>query len=113
MLKRSRKPANAARVIKKYAARKMYDVESSKFITLAEIAELVAGGKEIQVIDDKTGDDITMMVLTQIILEQQRRGITSSEQSISSVSKLLRKIVKKGTESIFDVSGEPVLVPWG
>lgn len=94
------------RVIKKYATRRMYDVKNSRFITLEKIADLIATGEEVRVINDKTGDDITPTVLAQIILEQQR-----SRQNLSSVPGLLRKLIKKGTGSVLDFLERPVLGP--
>lgn len=94
------------RVIKKYAARKMYDVENSRFVTLLKIADLIASGEEIRVVDDKTGEDITPTVLAQIILEQQRSG-----RNLSSVPGLLRELIRKGTGSVVDFLERPVLGP--
>jgi polyhydroxyalkanoate synthesis repressor PhaR len=59
-------------IIKKYPNRKLYDMDSKQYITLDGIAELIRQDKEIQVIDHATGDDITTVTLTQIILDQER-----------------------------------------
>ncbi|HUG45273.1 MAG TPA: polyhydroxyalkanoate synthesis repressor PhaR [Sphingomicrobium sp.] len=62
--------------IKKYANRRLYDTESSSYITLDRLAEMVREGREFEVIDAKTGEDITGHVLTQIIVDEDARGTT-------------------------------------
>jgi polyhydroxyalkanoate synthesis repressor PhaR len=62
--------------IKKYANRRLYDTESSSYITLDRLAEMVREGREFEVVDAKTGEDITRQVLTQIIVEEESRGST-------------------------------------
>jgi len=62
--------------IKKYANRRLYDTESSTYITLDRLAEMVREGREFEVVDAKTGDDITRQVLTQIIVDEEARGST-------------------------------------
>lgn len=61
-------------VIKKYANRRLYDTESSIYITLDTLAEMVRKGRDFVVFDAKTGDDITRSVLTQIIVEEETKG---------------------------------------
>jgi polyhydroxyalkanoate synthesis repressor PhaR len=61
-------------VIKKYANRRLYDTESSTYITLDRLAHMVREGREFQVVDAKTGEDITRQVLTQIIVDEEARG---------------------------------------
>lgn len=60
-------------VIKRYPNRKLYDTEAKSYITLEQIASLIRYGQEIQVIDNVTGEDLTAVVLTQIILEQEKK----------------------------------------
>ena len=62
--------------IKKYANRRLYDTESSAYITLDRLAEMVREGREFEVVDAKTGEDITRQVLTQIIVDEEARGAT-------------------------------------
>ncbi|NUT01395.1 MAG: polyhydroxyalkanoate synthesis repressor PhaR [Sphingomonas sp.] len=62
--------------IKKYANRRLYDTESSSYITLDRLAEMVREGREFEVVDAKTSEDITRQVLTQIIVEEEARGST-------------------------------------
>ena len=62
--------------IKKYANRRLYDTESSSYITLDRLAEMVREDREFEVVDAKTGEDITRQVLTQIIVDEEARGST-------------------------------------
>jgi polyhydroxyalkanoate synthesis repressor PhaR len=61
-------------IIKKYANRRLYDTESSTYITLERLAEMVRQKREFQVVDAKSGEDITRSVLTQIIMDEEARG---------------------------------------
>jgi polyhydroxyalkanoate synthesis repressor PhaR len=61
-----------AYVIKRYSNRKLYDTQESRYVTLDEIAEMIRSGKEISVVDAATGEDLTSVTLTQIILENER-----------------------------------------
>jgi polyhydroxyalkanoate synthesis repressor PhaR len=63
-------------IIKKYANRRLYDTESSSYITLERLAEMVRQKREFKVVDAKTGEDITHNVLTQIIMDEESRGQT-------------------------------------
>lgn len=59
--------------IKRYSNRKLYNTETKHYITLDQIAELIRDGREVQVIDNNSGEDITAIILTQIILEQEKK----------------------------------------
>ena len=61
-------------VVKKYANRRLYNTESSSYITLENLAEMVRIGRDFVVYDAKSGDDITRGVLTQIIVEEEGKG---------------------------------------
>jgi len=61
-------------VVKKYANRRLYNTESSSYITLDNLAEMVRRGRDFVVYDAKTGEDITRSVLTQIIVEEESKG---------------------------------------
>lgn len=58
--------------IKRYPNRKLYNTNAKQYITLKGIAELIRGGTEVQVIDHASGEDLTALTLTQIILEQEK-----------------------------------------
>ena len=64
----------AARVIKKYPNRRLYDTEISSYITLEEVRQLVLDGDEFEVRDAKSGEDLTRTVLLQIIAEHEGEG---------------------------------------
>ncbi len=61
-----------AYVVKRYSNRKLYDTQESRYVTLEEIEELIRAGKEIAVVDAGSGQDLTAVTLTQIILENER-----------------------------------------
>jgi len=63
-------------VIKKYANRRLYNTESSSYITLEHLAAMTRAGRDFKVVDAKTDEDITHGVLTQIIMEEEGRGPT-------------------------------------
>lgn len=62
------------RVIKKYPNRRLYDTEESRYITLSDVRDLVIERIDFQVIDKKTGEDITRTILLQVISEQESHG---------------------------------------
>jgi polyhydroxyalkanoate synthesis repressor PhaR len=61
------------RIIKRYSNRKLYDTETKQYITLERIADLVREGIELQVVDNSSGEDLTALTLSQIILEQEKK----------------------------------------
>ncbi|ENO90183.1 polyhydroxyalkanoate synthesis repressor PhaR [Thauera linaloolentis] len=63
-----------SRLIKKYPNRRLYDTRTSSYITLADVKELVLNHEEFQVVDAKTGEDLTRSILLQIILEEEAGG---------------------------------------
>ena len=62
-------------LIKKYANRRLYDTESSAYVTLGKVEEMVKNGRAIKVIDAKTHEDVTAFILTQIILEASKNHV--------------------------------------
>jgi polyhydroxyalkanoate synthesis repressor PhaR len=83
------KPAaakKALRVIKKYPNRRLYDTDSSTYITLAEVKQLVLENHAFKVLDAKTNDDLTRSILLQIILEEESGGVPMfSEVALSNI----------------------------
>ncbi len=61
-------------IIKKYANRRLYNTDTSTYVTLEDLAEMVRSERDFVVYDAKTGEDLTHSVLTQIIVEQESRG---------------------------------------
>jgi polyhydroxyalkanoate synthesis repressor PhaR len=74
-------------VIKKYANRRLYDTSTSRYINLEDIAAMVRNGKEVQVVDAATGEDLTRVTLTQIIVEDAK------EQPSGLPLELLRQLI--------------------
>ena len=60
-------------VLKKYANRRLYDTEKRAFVSLSQVAELVKQGRDIEISDDKTGEDVTAFILTQVVLEEVKK----------------------------------------
>ncbi|MES2907154.1 MAG: polyhydroxyalkanoate synthesis repressor PhaR [Pseudomonadota bacterium] len=81
-------------MIKKYANRRLYNTETSVYVTLEDLAEMVQRGDEFTVTDAKTGEDLTRSVLTQIISEMEGRG-----QNMLPIS-FLRQLIKLYGDSL-------------
>jgi len=75
-------------VIRKYANRRLYDTSAGRYVNLDDVAALVRKGADVQVVDAKTGEDLTRVVLTQIILEDAR------EQPTGLPLELLRELIQ-------------------
>jgi polyhydroxyalkanoate synthesis repressor PhaR len=82
------------RLIKRYESRKLYDTEESRYVSLDEIAGWVRGGQEVRVVDNATGSDVTSQTLTQIILDEGRRGTSFLP------SELLHDLVRMGERAV-------------
>ncbi len=65
---------NAPLLIKRYASRRLYNTETSDYVTLEDIATFIREGREVQIVDLKSGDDLTRQYLLQIIAEHEGRG---------------------------------------
>lgn len=82
------------RMIKRYPNRKLYDCETKGYTTLEEIADLIRHGEEVQVLDNETGDDLTALTLTQIILDFERKQAGFLPRSV------LTGLVRAGGDSL-------------
>src|SRR3954453_19307139 len=71
---RDPKMENQLRLIKKYPNRRLYDTKTSSYITLADVKQMVIKQEEFQVVDAKSGDELTRQILLQIILEEEGSG---------------------------------------
>ena len=67
-------PDGAPLLIKRYASRRLYNTETSDYVTLDDIARFIRAGREVQIVDLKSGDDLTRQYLLQIIAEHESRG---------------------------------------
>lgn len=88
-------------LIKKYGNRRLYDTESSRYITLGDLTEAIRGGAEAKVVDAKSGADLTQVTLTQIIMEG--RGA----QKLLPAS-LLHQLIRLGDDALADFLGRYV-----
>lgn len=81
------------RIIKRYQNRKLYDTFQSCYVTLEEISQIIREGNEIQVIDNKSKNDITFMTQLQLLADQERKTLTPNETN------LLKRVIRseKGT----------------
>ena len=75
---------SADRIIKKYPNRRLYDTEESRYITLADVKDLVLNKIDFLVIDKKSGEDITRSILLQVISEQEQQGEAIMSQDFLS-----------------------------
>ena len=62
-----------ARIIKRYANRKLYDTQHSRYVTLEQISEMIRHGDEVKIVDNKTKEDLTSVTLAQIIFEEEKK----------------------------------------
>jgi polyhydroxyalkanoate synthesis repressor PhaR len=65
---------SAERIIKKYTNRRLYDASQSRHVTLEDVRNMIIAGERIKVIDDKTQEDITRLILLQVIADQEQFG---------------------------------------
>jgi polyhydroxyalkanoate synthesis repressor PhaR len=85
---------STVRVIKKYPNRRLYDTDESRYITLANVKDLVVKKIEFVVIDKKSGDDITRSILLQVISEQEQQGeAIMSQDFLSQVIRSYDKVM--------------------
>lgn len=81
-------------LIKRYPNRKLYDTEAKQYITLEGIAEMIRQGVEISVIDHASGEDLTTLILTQIIVEQEKKQSGVMPRSV------LAGLIQSGSERL-------------
>jgi polyhydroxyalkanoate synthesis repressor PhaR len=85
------------RLIKRYGNRKLYDVRSSRYVTLEGVRSLVQAGEDVRVIDNDSGEDLTGVTFAQIIYEETKR-----QNGIYSLP-FLRWLIQRGDEAVRDV----------
>ena len=81
-------------LIKRYANRKLYNTKTSRYITLKGIAELIEAGEDVRVIDNETGEDITNVALSQILVDHERSNSTVSRT-------LLSEMISRGGDALY------------
>jgi polyhydroxyalkanoate synthesis repressor PhaR len=87
--------ARDPRVIKRYTNRKLYDTVESRYVTLDEIAEMVKQGVEVQIVDNRTKEDLTSVTLAQIVFEEEKK---KNQMPLS----VLREIIRQPGERLND-----------
>src|SRR6059036_2285823 len=80
------------RIIKRYANRKLYDTEHSRYVTLEQISEMIRHGDDVKIVDNKTKEDLTTVTLAQIIFEEEKK-----QRSFLPLS-AMRNIIQSGGE---------------
>ncbi len=82
-------------LIKRYANRKLYTTQASRYITLKGIAELIEAGEDVRVIDNETGEDITSVALSQILVDHERSNSTGSQTLVSG-------LISRGGDALYE-----------
>jgi len=90
------------KIIKRYANRKLYDTERSSYVTLDEIADMVKGGVDVRIVDNRTGEDLSSVTLAQIVYEEEKK-----QKSLLPLS-ALRNIIQSGEEFLQRKVAQPV-----
>ncbi len=82
------------RVIKRYANRKLYDTQRSRYVTLDQIAEMIRDGEDVKIVDNNSKEDLTTVTLAQIIFEEEKK-----QKSFLPLN-AMRNIIQSGGERI-------------
>ncbi len=98
----SEKPKPPTRIIKRYSNRKLYDTNESRYVTLVEIAQMIRAGEEVQIIDNRTKEDLTSVTLAQIVFEEEKKKPASTPLYV------LRDMVRHGGDKLFSFIADEV-----
>lgn len=82
------------RIIKRYANRKLYDTQASRYVTLEQISEMIREGDEVKIIDNKSKEDLTSVTMAQILFEEEKK-----QRSFLSLN-TMRNLIQNGGEQI-------------
>ena len=108
-------PTKSLRVIKKYPNRRLYDTDTSSYITLAEVKRLVMKSEPFMVVDAKTNDDLTRSILLQIILEEETGGVPMFTEAVlvniirfygNSMQGFMGSYLEKNVQSFTDMQSK-------
>jgi polyhydroxyalkanoate synthesis repressor PhaR len=91
------------KIIKRYTNRKLYDTVESRYVTLDEIAQMVKAGTEVQVLDNRTKEDLTSVTLAQIIFEEEKK---TSKMSLRTLKDLIRHGGERAAQIVEDTQAE-------
>ena len=106
--------SSGMRVLKKYPNRRLYDTQTSSYITLADVKEMVLSGQDFVVRDAKTSEDLTRSILLQIILEEETGGVPIfSTQMLSQIIRfyghamqgMMGSYLEKNLQTFTDIQG--------
>jgi polyhydroxyalkanoate synthesis repressor PhaR len=102
--------AGPVRILKKYPNRRLYDTQTSSYITLADVKQMVLDGAPFEVRDAKTSEDLTRSILLQIILEEESGGVPMQgvmgamlEQNMTAFTEMQKQLVANSTKFSPDV----------
>lgn len=112
----------SGRIIKRYANRKLYDTEHSRYVTLDQISEMIRNGDDVKIVDNKTKEDLTTVTLAQIIFEEEKKQrsflplgamrniIQSGGEWFAEAQRRVQSILpgKRKEDGSEDTDGEPV-----
>jgi polyhydroxyalkanoate synthesis repressor PhaR len=108
-------PKKNLRVIKKYPNRRLYDTDTSSYITLAQVKRLVMKSEPFMVVDAKTNDDLTRSILLQIILEEETGGVPMFTEAVlaniirfygNSMQGFMGSYLEKNVQSFTDMQSK-------
>ena len=110
---------SGTKIVKRYANRKLYDTERSCYVTLDDISTMIKTGEEVQVIDNKSGDDLTSVTLAQIIFETEKKAhfmplnllrglIQQSGENIGGFAREQVETVQSRAQDIRDTASDTV-----
>lgn len=90
--------AKSTLLIKRYASRRLYNTETSDYVTLEDIAGFIRDGREVQIVDLKSGDDLTRQYLLQIVAEHESKG--ESVLPVAVLTDLVRSYTTQATSVV-------------
>ena len=100
------------RVIKKYSNRKLYDTQSRRYITLDDIARMVRGGEDVTVVQRDSGQDLTAVVLSQIVAREERQGGTvPAESAVNGSHTAPAEAIQERGQALLDYLRRTINVP--
>ena len=93
------------RLIKRYGSRKLYDTGASEYVSLDRVAAFVREGEDVRIVDNKSGEDVTVAILSQVIAEEGRNGSGLSSTFLHDLVRMGERVIKKGEEAVGDIVG--------
>src|SRR5262245_34210473 len=88
------------RIVKRYANRKLYDTQRSRYVTLEQIADMIRSGEDVKIVNNNSKDDLTSVTLAQIIFEEEKK------QKSFLPLQAMRNIIQSGGESLQELASQ-------